>query len=244
MAFKDEDGDYTLEKILDAAGQKGTGKWTVISALQLGTPLTLIGESVFSRYLSAMKEERVRASSILAKPQTHFDGDTEVFVNDLERALYASKIVSYAQGFALMKAASDEYGWDLKHNEIALIWRNGCIIRSVFLDKIAGAFTRSPDLSNLLLDAYFKDIMNEAQANWRRVVATAVIHAMPAPAMTSALCYFDGLGSEKLPANLLQAQRDYFGAHTYERVDRSRGEIFHTNWTGKGGDTTSSSYNG
>jgi 6-phosphogluconate dehydrogenase len=242
FSFRNQDGGPILDKILDTAGQKGTGKWTVSSALELGTPLTLIGESVFSRYLSALKEERVRASQVLTGPQIEIEGSRELSVDDLGHALYASKIVSYAQGFALLKAASEKYDWRLKYNDIALIWRNGCIIRSVFLDKIADAFERDPTLPNLLLDPFFKGKIDAAQPGWRRVVATAVMHGVPVPALASALCYYDGIRSERLPANLLQAQRDYFGAHTYERIDRPRGQFFHTNWTGKGGDTTSSSY--
>jgi 6-phosphogluconate dehydrogenase len=242
FSSRDDDGTPILDKILDTAGQKGTGKWTVSSALDLDTPLTLIGESVFSRYLSAMKEDRVRASKVLGGPKAKFEGSTEDFVGDLERALYASKIVSYAQGFALLRAASEDHDWHLKYNEIALIWRNGCIIRSVFLDKIAAAFQRDPSLPNLLLDPFFKAKIEASQMPWRRAVAAAVTHGVPVPAHASALCYYDGIRSERLPANLLQAQRDYFGAHMYERIDRPRGQFFHTNWTGTGGETTSSSY--
>ena len=243
LAFRDEDGEPMLEKILDTAGQKGTGKWTGIEALDLGIPLTLIGEAVFARCLSALKEERVEASKVLSGPDPSFTGDREGFVGDIKQALYASKIVSYAQGYTLMREAAKEYDWDLNYGEIALLWRGGCIIRSVFLSKIKEAFDKNNDLSNLLLDPFFKEKVESAQEGWRRVLATAVSNGVPVPAMTTALNYFDGYRSERLPANMLQAQRDYFGAHTYERVDKPRGEFFHTNWTGRGGDTASSSYN-
>ncbi|MBN1380573.1 MAG: decarboxylating NADP(+)-dependent phosphogluconate dehydrogenase [Deltaproteobacteria bacterium] len=242
VSYQDGEGHSVLESILDTAGQKGTGQWTVNAALDLGVPLTLIGEAVFSRYLSAMKEERVRASAVLSGPEAGFQGDQGVFVDDLERALYVSKIVCYAQGFALLKAASETFGWGLNYGDMALIWRNGCIIRSVFLHKIADAFHRNPDLSLLLLDPFFQEKMNADQAGWRRVVSTAIRLGIPVPALAGALNAYDGLRSAWLPANLLQAQRDYFGAHRYERIDRPRGEFFHTNWTGEGGDTTSSSY--
>ncbi|MEN8158156.1 MAG: decarboxylating NADP(+)-dependent phosphogluconate dehydrogenase [Bacteroidota bacterium] len=242
LGYNDEDGDALVEKILDTAGQKGTGKWTGIEALNLGIPLTLIGESVFARCLSALKEERVEASKIISGPTPSFDGDKQAFLEDIKRALYASKIVSYAQGYTLMREAAKEYGWDLNYGDIALLWRGGCIIRSVFLGKIKDAFDKNPGLPNLLLDPFFKEKVEEAQAGWRRVVSTALLNGIPVPAFTTALNYFDGYRSERLPANLLQAQRDYFGAHTYERVDRPRGEFFHTNWTGRGGDTSSSTY--
>ena len=243
MAFNDEDGEPLVEKILDTAGQKGTGKWTGIAALDLGVPLTLIGEAVFSRCLSAQKKERVGASKILNGPhKKKFTGDKKAFIEDIRQALFASKIVSYAQGYVLMREAAKEYGWNLNNGGIALMWRGGCIIRSVFLGKIKEAFDKNPELSNLLLDSYFKDKIEAAQESWRKVVATALTNGIPVPAFTTALCYYDGYRSERLPANLLQAQRDYFGAHTYERTDRPRGKFFHTNWTGKGGDTASSTY--
>lgn len=243
MAFRDEDGEPLVEKILDKAGQKGTGKWTGITALDLGVPLTLIGEAVFSRCLSAIKDERVDASKLLTGPMPVFDGDKQTFISAIMDALYASKIVSYAQGYALMRAAADENDWSLNYGGIALMWRGGCIIRSAFLGKIKEAFDNQPGLSNLLLDPYFKAAIDKAQAGWRKVVATAVMNGIPTPAFSTALSYYDGYRSEKLPANLLQAQRDYFGAHTYERVDKPRGEFFHTNWTGRGGDTASTTYN-
>ncbi|MFC2133985.1 decarboxylating NADP(+)-dependent phosphogluconate dehydrogenase [Bacteroidota bacterium] len=243
LAYKDEDGEPLVEKILDTAGQKGTGKWTGISALDLGVPLTLIGEAVFGRCLSAQKNERVEASKILSGPAPKFDGDKKVFIADLEKALYASKLVSYAQGYVLMKAAAQEYGWNLNYGGIALMWRGGCIIRSVFLGKIKDAFDRNPELNNLLLDPFFKQKVEEAQQGWRRVVSTAVLNGIWVPAFSTALEYYDGFRNDRLPANLLQAQRDYFGAHTYERIDKPRGEYFHTNWTGRGGDTASSTYN-
>ena len=242
LAYKDEDGSPLVEKILDTAGQKGTGKWTGISALDLGIPLTLIGESVFARCLSAMKEERVAASTVLRGPDPSFDGDRQAFVADLRKALYASKVVSYAQGYTLMRAAAAEYGWNLNYGGIALMWRGGCIIRSVFLGKIKDAFDTDPDLSNLLLAPFFKKIVVESQDAWRNVVAAACRAGISVPALSTALAYFDGYRTERLPANLLQAQRDYFGAHTYERVDGPRGEFHHTNWTGKGGTTAASTY--
>jgi 6-phosphogluconate dehydrogenase len=243
LAYKDTDGKPLVDKILDTAGQKGTGKWTVVTALDLGIPLTLIGEAVFSRCLSAVKDERVEASGILHGPSPEFTGDKISFINDIKEALYASKIVSYAQGYALMKAAAEEYKWNLNYGGIALMWRGGCIIRSVFLGKIKEAFENNHSITNLLLDPFFKDKVEKAQNGWRNVVATSVKNGIPAPAITSALAYFDGYRCEKLPANLLQAQRDYFGAHTYERTDKPRGEFFHTNWTGRGGTTASSTYN-
>ena len=242
MGFKDELGQPTVEKILDTAGQKGTGKWTAISSLDMGIPLTLIGEAVYARFLSALKEERVAASKVLSGPQSQFEGDRSAFIDDIRDALYASKIISYTQGYMLMRAAADEYNWNLNYGGIALMWRGGCIIRSAFLGKIKDAYEQDPDLSNLLLDPYFKGEVESAQAAWRRVVARAVELGIPAPAISSGLAFFDGYRRERLPANLLQAQRDYFGAHTYERVDKPRGEFFHTDWTGRGGDVTASTY--
>jgi 6-phosphogluconate dehydrogenase len=243
MAYKDADGEPLLEKILDAAGQKGTGRWTAINALNLGIPLTLIGEAVLARSLSALKEARVHASKILDGPTPSFSGDKASLVDDIRQALYASKIISYTQGYMLMNAAAGEYGWDLDFGSIALMWREGCIIRSVFLEKIKQAYERDPELNNLLLDPYFEREVEASQEAWRRVVAKAVENGIPVPSISSALSFFDGYRTERLPANLIQAQRDYFGAHTYERVDKPRGEFFHTNWTGTGGDATSSSYN-
>jgi len=242
LAFKDEDGGPLVDKILDTAGQKGTGKWTGISALDLGVPLTLIGEAVFARCLSAQKNERVEASKILSGPTPKFEGDKIEFIKDLEKALYASKLVSYAQGYVLMKAAAEEYGWTLNNGGIALMWRGGCIIRSAFLGKIKVAFDNNPNLTNLLLDPFFKSKIEEAQQSWRKVIATAVMNGIWVPALSTALEYFDGFRNDRLPANLLQAQRDYFGAHTYERIDKPRGEFFHTNWTGRGGETASTTY--
>jgi 6-phosphogluconate dehydrogenase len=243
MAVLDDDGSPLLGKILDAAGQKGTGRWTAINALDLGIPLTLIGEAVLARSLSALKDERVQAAKVLTGPEPHFEGDKTVFIDDIRQALYAAKIISYTQGYMLMRTAAQEYNWDLNYGSIALMWREGCIIRSVFLGKIEEAYDKNQGLTNLLLDPYFKNEVESAQAAWRRVVAKAVENGIPIPAMSSALAFYDGYRSERLPANLIQAQRDYFGAHTYERVDRPRGEFFHTNWTGTGGDTTSSTYN-
>jgi 6-phosphogluconate dehydrogenase len=242
LAFKDEDGEPMVDKILDTAGQKGTGKWTAVAALDLGTPLTLIGEAVFGRILSSMKEERVRASGILHGPRAAFEGDREAFIQDLEKALYASKLVSYAQGYMLMRAAAEEYGWKLNYGGIALLWRGGCIIRSVFLGKIGEAFERDPSLSNLLFDPFFREKIESSQEAWRRVVSTAIQNGVWVPAHATALAFYDGLRNGRLPANLLQAQRDYFGAHQYERVDAPRGTFFHTNWTGRGGETASSTY--
>ncbi len=242
LGYKDEDGNEVIDLILDTAGQKGTGKWTGIEALNLGQPLTLIGEAVFARCLSALKEERVAASKILSGPKPEFTGDKKAFVQDLRRALYAAKIVSYAQGYQLMRAAAAEYNWNLNYGGIALMWRGGCIIRSVFLGKIKEAFDNEPDLTNLLLTPFFKDAVEKAQDSWRRVVTSAVAMGVPVPAISTALAYYDGYRNGRLPANLLQAQRDYFGAHTYERVDKPRGEFFHTNWTGRGGETAASTY--
>ena len=242
MTVKDTDGEPLAEKILDAAGQKGTGRWTAISALNLGIPLSLIVEAVLARSLSALKDERVAASKVLSGPTPAFDGDKAVMVADIRDALYAAKIISYTQGYMLMRSAAHEYGWNLNYGGIALMWRGGCIIRSVFLGKIKDAYDANPELTNLLLDPYFRAEVENAQAAWRRVVARAVENGVPVPAMSSALAFFDGYRHERLPANLIQAQRDYFGAHTYERVDQPRGEFFHTNWTGTGGDVTSSTY--
>ena len=242
LRYKDEDGQPLAEKILDTAGQKGTGKWTGIAALEFGVPLTLIGEAVFSRCLSAAKNERVRAAKVFSGPIAVPPPDKAAFIADLEKALYAAKVVSYAQGYLLMREAAKEYKWNLNYGGIALMWRGGCIIRSVFLGKIKEAFDKKPGLENLLLDPFFTGIIEDAQASWRRVAAAAVQNGIAAPALTSALAYFDGYRSERLPANLLQAQRDYFGAHTYERVDKHRGEFFHTNWTGHGGSTSASTY--
>lgn len=243
LAFKDSDGKPLVDIILDTAGQKGTGKWTAVAALDQGIPLTLIGEAVFSRCLSAVKEERVKASKVLNGPSPVLPSDKTKFINDLKDALYASKIVSYAQGYTLMRAAAAEYKWDLNYGGIALMWRGGCIIRSAFLGKIKEAFNNNPSLDNLLLDPFFKDKVEKAQKGWRNLVSTAALNGIPVPAISSALGYFDGYRCEKLPANLLQAQRDYFGAHTYERLDKPRGEFFHTNWTGRGGTTASTTYN-
>jgi len=244
LGYQEEDGTYTLDQILDTAGQKGTGKWTAVSALDVGQPLTAIAEAVFARCLSALKDERVKASKILNGPSTQaFDGDKQEMIKDLEQALYASKIVSYAQGYQLMRAAAAEYGWNLNYGGIALMWRGGCIIRSAFLGKIKEAYDKNPELDSLFLDPFFKDAVETAQNGWRRVASAAIKLGIPMPAITSALAYFDGYRTERLPANLLQAQRDYFGAHTYERIDKPRGEFFHTNWTGRGGTTSSSAYN-
>ena len=243
LKFKDEDGKPLVDKILDTAGQKGTGKWTGIAALDLGTPLTLISEAVFARIISSRKDERVEASKVFVKKPVEFHGDKNQFIQDLGKALFASKLISYAQGYLLMKAAAQEYGWELNYGGIALLWRGGCIIRSSFLGRIKEAFDRNPDLSNLLLDPFFASKISEAEDGWRRVVALAIQHSIAIPACATALTYFDGFRSERLPANLLQAQRDYFGAHTYERIDKPRGEFFHTNWTGRGGETSSTTYN-
>ena len=243
LGYKDTDGQPLVDKILDTAGQKGTGKWTGIEALELGIPLTLIGEAVFSRCLSAIKEERVAASSVLSGPTPKFAGDRKAIVEDIRQALYASKIVSYAQGYTLMRAAAKERGWNLNYGGVALMWRGGCIIRSAFLGKIKEAFDKNPALSNLLLDPFFRDKVLASQDAWRRVVAAAAVNGVPVPAFMTALAYFDGFRAGRLPANLLQAQRDYFGAHTYERVDKPRGQFFHTNWTGRGGTTSASTYN-
>lgn len=244
LAYKDTDGQPIVDKILDTAGQKGTGKWTGISALDEGVPLTLIGESVFARCLSAMKAERVVAAKAFAgKDKGAFAGDKKQFIEDIRHALYASKIISYAQGYTLMRTAAQHYGWNLNYGGIALMWRGGCIIRSVFLGKIKEAYDKNPELANLLLDPYFKETIEGLVGSWRRVVSTAVVCGVPVPAFSAALSYFDGYTSDRLPQNLLQAQRDYFGAHTYERVDAPRGEFFHTNWTGEGHSTHATTYN-
>lgn len=242
LGYKDEKGEAVIDTILDTAGQKGTGKWTAVTALDFGQPLTLIGEAVFARCLSAQKAERVAAAKILTGPDTCFDGDKKALIADLMQALYASKIVSYAQGYQLMRAAAVEHGWELNNGEIALMWRGGCIIRSAFLGNIKDAFDTDAALVNLLLDPFFKDAIQTAQSAWRRVVMKSVEIGIPMPAISSALSYYDGYRADRLPANLLQAQRDYFGAHTYERLDRDRGEFFHTNWTGHGGNTSATNY--
>jgi 6-phosphogluconate dehydrogenase len=243
LGFKDEDGSPLVEHIRDTAGQKGTGKWTGIAALDEGVPLTLIGEAVFARCLSAMKEERVEASKVFDRKIPAFTGDKAAFIEAIRQALFASKIISYAQGYTLMRTAAEHYGWNLNYGGIALMWRGGCIIRSVFLGKIKEAYDKDPNLSNLLLDPYFKETIEKLVPAWRTVAAAALSYGVPAPAMTSALSYFDGYTTERLPANLLQAQRDYFGAHTYERLDAPRGQFFHTNWTGHGGNTAATTYN-
>jgi len=246
LAKKDDENKdtYVVDLILDAAGQKGTGKWTAINALDLGMPLTLIGEAVFARCLSAQKEERVAASKLLKGPEiADFAGDTGRVINAIRDALYASKIVSYAQGFVLIRQASSEYKWNIDLGACALTWRGGCIIRSKFLGNIKAAFDKNPNLTNLLLDEFFKEKIAQCQAGWREVCALAIMHGIPCPTFQSALAYYDGYRTASLPANLLQAQRDYFGAHMYERVDKPRKEMFHTNWTGRGGTTASTSYN-
>jgi len=243
LAYKDADGQPLLEKILDTAGQKGTGKWTGINALDLGIPLTLIGESVFARCLSAQKDERVKAAKVLPKQQGAFSGDRKAMIDAVRDALYAAKIISYAQGFRLMREAAKEYKLALNYGEIALMWRGGCIIRSQFLNDIKQAYNKNPDLENLLLDDFFTAEMKKAEAGWRKAVILGIELGIPTPAFSSALAYFDGYRTERLPANLLQAQRDYFGAHTYERIDQPRGQFFHTDWTGQGGKVASSTYN-
>jgi len=243
FAKKDEDGQPLVDKILDTAGQKGTGKWTVISALDTGQPVTLIGESVFARCLSALKDERVAASKALKGPKAKpAVGDRAAFIENVRRALYCSKIISYAQGYMLLKAAAKENGWNLNMGGIALMWRGGCIIRSAFLGNIKVAFDKKKNLDNLLLDKFFSRAVNKYQASWRKAVIAAVKLGVPTPAFATALAFFDGYRTARLPQNLLQAQRDYFGAHTYERIDQPRGQFFHTNWTGKGGRVSSSTY--
>jgi 6-phosphogluconate dehydrogenase len=242
LGVRDDDGAPLVDRILDTASQKGTGKWTGISALDLGVPLTLIGEAVFARCLSSLKEERLQAEQHYAPPASRFSGDRDATLQAVHDALYASKIISYAQGYMLMREAAAEYGWNLSYGNIALMWRGGCIIRSRFLGNIKAAFTARPDLQNLLLDGFFVDAVKNAEAGWRRATALGVELGIPLPAFSSALAFFDGYRSGRLPANLLQAQRDYFGAHTYERTDRPRGKFFHTDWTGTGGPASSSTY--
>lgn len=243
LGYRDEDGDIVLEKILDTAGQKGTGKWTGINALDFGIPLTLITESVFARALSARKEEREEAAALFQHKIGAVDGDREAWLEALRQALLAAKIISYAQGFMLIREASEQYNWDLNYGNVALLWRGGCIIRSAFLGNIRDAYEKNPDLKFLGSDEYFKNILENCMGSWRKVVAKSFEIGLPVPGLSSALTFLDGYTTARLPANMLQAQRDYFGAHTYERTDRPRGEFFHTNWTGKGGDTVSTTYN-
>ncbi len=243
FAKQDEDGAPLIDKILDTAGQKGTGKWTGISSLELGVPVTLIGEAVYARCLSAMKDERVAAGALLNGPARAAAADRAEFIEDTRRALYCSKVISYAQGYMLMREAAKEQGWNLNFGGIALMWRGGCIIRSRFLGKIKEAFDNNPRLTSLLMDDFFRNVLNQYQASWRRGVVRAIEHGVPTPAFSTALAFYDGYRTPRLPANLLQAQRDYFGAHTYERLDRPRGEFFHTNWTGRGGRVSSGTYN-
>ena len=244
FAKKDDDGQPMVDKILDAAGQKGTGKWTAISALDLGMPVTLIGESVFARCLSALKDERVAASKVLEGPKKALTiSEKKAFIEDVRRALYCSKMISYAQGYMLLRAAEKEMGWNLNMGGIALMWRGGCIIRSVFLGNIKAAYDKNPKLTNLLLDDFFSGVLNKYHGSWRKAMIHAIEIGVPTPAFSTALAFYDGYRTERLPANLLQAQRDFFGAHTYERVDKPRGEFFHTNWTGRGGRVSSSTYN-
>jgi 6-phosphogluconate dehydrogenase len=242
LQVKDEDGAPLLDKILDTAGQKGTGKWTGISAMELGVPLSLIGEAVFARFLSALKDERVQASTLYDRPDSQFNGDRDAAVRAIHDALYASKIISYAQGYMLMREAAAEYGWRLNYGDIALMWRGGCIIRSRFLGEIKKAFTKNPELQNLLLDNFFIEAIKKAEPGWRKATMQGIELGIPLPTFNSALAFFDAYRSSHLPANLLQAQRDYFGAHTYERVDQPRGAFFHTDWTGSGGPAASSIY--
>jgi 6-phosphogluconate dehydrogenase len=242
LGYKNDHNEYVVDKILDTAGQKGTGKWTSVSSLDLGQPVTLIGEAVYARCLSAMKDERVQASKLLNGPDAKFTGDKKAFIEDIRQALLASKIVSYAQGFMLLREAAKEYKWNLNYGSIAMVWREGCIIRSAMLGKMKAAFDKNPQLSNLLLDSHFKGLIERCQPSWRRVVSKAVELGIPVPAFSTAIEFFDGYRSERLPANLLQAQRDYFGAHTYERIDQPRGKFFHTNWTGKGGSVAAGQY--
>jgi 6-phosphogluconate dehydrogenase len=248
LAKQDTDGTPLVDKILDTAGQKGTGKWTVINSQELGIPITLMAEAVYSRCVSALKDERVKAARKLKGPSPSIgakknDAKKKAFIEDIKSALYSSKIVSYAQGYMLMRAAAAEYKWNLNYGGIALMWRGGCIIRSRFLGKIKEAFDNNPKLMNLMLDDYFRAEIKKSQKGWRNIVATAAKKGIPVPAFSTALAFYDQYRSAVLPANLLQAQRDYFGAHTYERVDKPRGEFFHTNWTGRGGDVSSSTYN-
>ena len=248
LAFKDTDGTPLVEKILDTAGQKGTGKWTVVNSQDLGIPITLIAEAVYSRCVSALKDERVKAARKLKGPRPVLSvvknpEKKKLFIADIRDALYCSKIVSYAQGYQLMRAAATEYKWNLNYGGIALMWRGGCIIRSRFLGKIKEAYDNNHKLTNLLLDDYFRGEIKRCQKGWRNVVASAARKGIPVPAFSTALAFYDQYRSAVLPANLFQAQRDYFGAHTYERIDHPRGQFFHTNWTGKGGTTSSSTYN-
>ena len=242
LAYKDTDGKPLVDKILDTAGQKGTGKWTSVTALDLGIPLTLISEAVYARCLSAIKGERLEAARVLHGPALKFTGDRETFLKELEQALYASKIVSYAQGFTMLRAAAEEFQWNLNYGAIALMWRGGCIIRSAILGRIKEAFDRNQSMANLMLDPFFREKIETSQQPWRHVISTAVLNGVWIPAFSTALNYFDGYRNARLPANLLQAQRDYFGAHQYERTDKPRGEFFHTNWTGRGGETASTAY--
>ncbi|MDX2153050.1 MAG: decarboxylating NADP(+)-dependent phosphogluconate dehydrogenase [Bryobacteraceae bacterium] len=243
FGFKDEDGTPLVDKILDTAGQKGTGKWTGISSLELGVPVTLIGEAVYARMLSSMKDERVRASKVLTGPKRSVQGEPKEFIEDVRRALYCSKMISYAQGYMLLREAAKDQGWNLNYGGIALMWRGGCIIRSRFLGKIKEAFDKNPKLDNLLMDEFFYKTIAGYQESWRRALVAAIECGVPTPAFSTALAFYDGYRTERLPANLLQAQRDYFGAHTYERIDRPRGQFFHTNWTGRGGRVASGTYN-
>ena len=243
LGYRDEKGEVTVECILDKAGQKGTGKWTAIAALEEGVPLTLIAEAVFARCLSARKEERVRAAALFPRQIPPFQGDRAAFVESIRKALYASKIISYTQGFQLMRSAAETYGWNLNYGGIALMWRGGCIIRSAFLGRIREAFGKNPDLDNLLTDDFFRGEIRRLLPAWREVAAWALKSGIPAPAFTAALSWFDGYTTARLPANLLQAQRDYFGAHTYERTDAPQGTFFHTDWTGRGGGTAAGTYN-
>lgn len=243
FTHRDTDGKPLLDKILDVAGQKGTGKWTGISALDLGIPVTLIAEAVFARCLSALKDERLQAEKLFPAPSVKFTGDKKKFIEDIRQALYASKIISYAQGFMLMRYAATEMKWKLNYGSIALIWREGCIIRSRFLNDIKKAYDKNSNLLNLLFDDFFRKEITNAEMAWRRVVSKAAEHGIPIPCFSTSLAFFDGYRSGQLSANLIQAQRDFFGAHTYERVDQPRGKFFHTNWTGTGGNITSTSYN-
>src|SRR5688572_21514653 len=243
FAKKDEDGSPLIDKILDTAGQKGTGKWTGISSLELGTPVTLIGEAVYARCLSALKDERVVAAKILTGPNRPPDQERKEFIEIVRRALYCSKVISYAQGYMLLREAAKDQGWNLNFGGIALMWRGGCIIRSRFLGKIKEAYDENPKLTNLLVDGFFSKVLNDYQASWRRAIIKAIEYGVPTPAFSTALSFYDGFRTARLPANLLQAQRDFFGAHTYERIDKPRGQFFHTNWTGRGGRTASGSYN-
>jgi 6-phosphogluconate dehydrogenase len=244
LKYKEADGSFLVDKILDAAGQKGTGKWTVLSGLDNGAPVTLIAEAVFARLISSLKDERVAASSVLAGPtDAKFTGDVKAAIEDIRQALYASKIISYAQGYMLMKQVSDAFKWKLNMGGIALMWRGGCIIRSRFLGDIKAAYDRNPDLTNLVLDPFFTDALKNAQGGWRRTIALGATLGIPTTTFSNALAFYDSYRSARLPANLLQAQRDYFGAHTYERIDQPRGKWSHTNWTGQGGTTASTTYN-